>query len=270
MSTPPIIVKRVKKVVGGHHGGSWKIAYADFLAGMMTFFLLLWLVTLMEPKTKAQVASYFKKFNIFSKAGVSMLMEFYRTGKMEAPKVQTLPQELPEVKGVGDRFKRIVETRLKSLQEHILIEVTETPTKERVVKIEIVDLAEKPLFKPGSAELEPEAKEVLKVIAEELRGENVLVSIEGHTDAVPSRRGKVGNWELSTARAISAMLELEKNGFPAENITEVVGYADTKPLFPNNPYDPKNRRISLIVRYPQPKPTQALEGKPNLSPSPER
>ena len=270
MSTPPIIVKRVKKIAGGHHGGSWKVAYADFLAGMMTFFLLLWLVTLMEPKTKAQVAAYFKRFNIFSKAGISMLMEFYRTGRMEAPKVQTLPHELPEVKGVGDRFRRIIETRLKGLKEHVLIEVTETPTKERVVKIEIVDLADKPLFKPGSAEPEPEAKEILKVIAEELRGENVLVSIEGHTDAVPTRRGKIGNWELSTARAISAMLELEKNGFPPEKIIEVVGYADTKPLFPENPYDPRNRRISLTVRYPQPKPTQALETKPDFISSPER
>jgi len=270
MSTPPIIVKRVKKIAGGHHGGSWKVAYADFLAGMMTFFLLLWLVTIMEPKTKAQVAAYFKRFNIFSKAGVSMLMEFYRTGKMEAPKVQTLPHELPEAKGVGDRFRRIIETRLKGLKEHVLIEVTETPTKERVVKIEIVDLVDKPLFKPGSAEPEPEAKEILKVIAEELRGENVLVSIEGHTDAVPTRRGKIGNWELSTARAISAMLELEKNGFPPEKIIEVVGYADTKPLFPENPYDPRNRRISLTVRYPQPKPTQALETKPDFISSPER
>jgi len=270
MSTPPIIVKRVKKIAGGHHGGSWKIAYADFLAGMMTFFLLLWLVTLMEPKTKAQVAAYFKKFNIFSKAGVSMLMEFYRTGKMEGPKIQPLPTELPEVKGVGERFKRIVETRLRSLKEHVLIEVIETPTREKVIKIEIVDLAEKPLFKSGSAELEPEGKEILKVIAEELREENVLVSIEGHTDAIPSRRGKAGNWELSTARAISAMLELEKNGFPPENIIEVVGYADSKPYFPDNPYDPRNRRITLTVRYPQPKLTQKQETNTNLTSSPER
>ncbi len=252
MSTPPIIIKRVKKVVGGHHGGSWKIAYADFLAGMMTFFLLLWLVTLMEPKTKAQVAAYFKKFNIFSKAGISMLMEFYRTGKMEGPKVQTQTQELPPVKGEGERFKRIIETRLKSLQEHVLIEVTETSTKEKVVRIEIMELVNKPLFKPGSAELLPEGKEILKVLAEELKELPVLVSIEGHTDAVPSRRGKTGNWELSSARAISAMLELEKNGVPPEKILEVVGYADNFPLFKDNPYDAKNRRITLTVHYGPP------------------
>ncbi len=252
MSTPPIIVKRIKKVAGGHHGGSWKIAYADFLAGMMTFFLLLWLVTLMEPKTKAQVAAYFKKFNIFSKAGVSMLMEFYRTGRMETPKVETKTLELPEVKGAGERFRRIVETRLKSLKEHILIETYETEKKEKVIKIEIMDLLDKPLFKPGSAELEPEGLEILKILSEELAKEEVLVTIEGHTDALPSRRGKAGNWELSTARAISAMLELEKNGFPAERIEEVVGFADTKLLFPDNPYDPRNRRISFTIRYPSP------------------
>ncbi|MFN3568350.1 MAG: OmpA family protein, partial [Caldimicrobium sp.] len=252
MSTPPIIIKKVKKVVGGHHGGSWKIAYADFLAGMMTFFLLLWLVTIMEPKTKAQVAAYFKKFNIFSKAGISMLMEFYRTGKMEATKVLFLPHELPPVKGEEEKFKKILETRLKSLQEHVLIEVSETKTKERVVKIEIMDLVNKPLFSPGSAELLPEGKEILKILAEEIKDLPVLISIEGHTDALPSRRGKLGNWELSSARAISAAVELEKNGVSPDKFLEIVGYADNFPLFKDNPFDPRNRRITLTLHYGQP------------------
>uniref|UniRef100_A0A832GLG8 Chemotaxis protein n=1 Tax=Caldimicrobium thiodismutans TaxID=1653476 RepID=A0A832GLG8_9BACT len=249
MSTPPIIIKKVKKITGGHHGGSWKIAYADFLAGMMTFFLLLWLVTIMEPKTKAQVAAYFKKFNIFSKAGVSMLMEFYRTGKMEGPKVQPLPQDLPPVKGEGERFRRIIETRLKSLQEHVLVEIIEKSDKEKVIKIEIMDLVNKPLFRAGSAELLPEGKEILKILAEELKELPALISIEGHTDALPSRRGKLGNWELSSARALSAMLELEKNGVPPEKILEVVGYADNFPLFKDNPFDPRNRRITLTLHF---------------------
>lgn len=81
MSTPPIIIKRVKKVVGGHHGGSWKIAYADFLAGMMTFFLLLWLVSLMEPKTKAQVAAYFKNLISLAKLEPVCLWSFTEQGK---------------------------------------------------------------------------------------------------------------------------------------------------------------------------------------------
>lgn len=259
MSTPPIIIKKVKKIVGGHHGGSWKIAYADFLAGMMTFFLLLWLVTLMEPKTKAQVAAYFKKFNIFSKAGVSMLMEFYKTGKMEGPKVQHLPQELPPVKGEQEKFKRIIETRLKSLQEHVLIEVTETKTEERVVKIEIMDLVNKPLFSPGSAELLPEGKEILKILAEEIKDLPLLISIEGHTDALPSRRGKLGNWELSSARAISAAIELEKNGVSSDKFLEIVGYADNFPLFKENPFDPRNRRITLTLHYGQPETLKAKE-----------
>lgn len=249
MSTPPIIIKKVKKITGGHHGGSWKIAYADFLAGMMTFFLLLWLVTIMEPKTKAQVAAYFKKFNIFSKAGVSMLMEFYRSGKMEGPKIQTLPQDLPPVKGEGERLRRIIETRLKSLQEHVLVETIEKSDKERIVRIEIMDLVNKPLFRAGSAELLPEGKEILKILAEEIKELPALISIEGHTDALPSRRGKLGNWELSSARALSAMLELEKNGVPPEKILEVVGYADNFPLFKDNPFDPRNRRITLTLHF---------------------
>jgi len=251
VATPPIIIKKVKKVAGGHHGGSWKIAYADFLAGMMTFFLLMWLVSIMEPKTKAQVAAYFKKFNIFSKAGVSMLMEFYRTGKMDIQKIQPLPHELPEVKGEGERFRRIIETRLKALQEHVLIETFEKSDKEKIIKIEIVELINKPLFRPGSAELLPEGKEILRVIADEIKDLPVLISVEGHTDAHPTRKGKLGNWELSTARAISAMLELEKNGVPPDKIVEVVGYADNFPLIKDNPYDPKNRRITLTIRFGQ-------------------
>jgi len=263
MSTPPIIVKKVKKIVGGHHGGSWKIAYADFLAGMMTFFLLMWLVSIMEPKTKAQVAAYFRKFNIFSKAGVSMLMEFYRTGKMESPKIQSLTQELPPVKGEGDKFKKIIETRLKSLQEHVLIEVTETSLKEKVIKVEVMELVNKPLFKPGSAELTPEGKEILKVLADILKDLPVLISIEGHTDATLSPKGKTGNWELSTARAITAMLELEKNGVQPEKILEVVGYADNFPLFKENPYDPRNRRITLTIHYGPPETIKAQKEAPS-------
>lgn len=250
MSTPPIIIKKIKKISGGHHGGSWKIAYADFLAGMMTFFLLMWLVTLMEPKQKASVAAYFKKFNLFQKAGISMLMEYYRTGKIETHRiVQTLPHEIPPVKGEGERFKRIVETRLKSLKEHVLIETLETQQKERVVKIELVEFLNKPLFRSGSAELTPEAKEILKVLAEEIKNLPVTISVQGHTDAVPSRRGKLGNWELSTARAISTMLELEKNGIPPEKILEVAGYADTFPLIKEDPTDPRNRRITLLLYF---------------------
>ncbi|MDF2953470.1 MAG: Flagellar motor protein MotB [Thermodesulfobacterium sp.] len=246
MSTPPIIIKKVKKIVAGHHGGSWKVAYADFLAGMMTFFLLMWLITIMEPKQKAQVAAYFRKFNIFQKAGISMLMEYYKSGKITSSKMKTISQEIPPVKGQAEFFKRIIETYLKSLKEHILIEIDK---KRKTVRLEIIELVNKPLFYSGSAELTPEAKKILAVLAKELRDMHVTIEVEGHTDAVPSRRGKLGNWELSTARALSAMLELEKNGVPPEKIISVAGYADNFPLFKDNPLDPRNRRITLVIKF---------------------
>ena len=246
MSTPPIIIKKVKKVVVGHHGGSWKVAYADFLAGMMTFFLLMWLITIMEPKQKAQIAAYFRKFNIFKKAGISMLMEYYKSGKITSSKLKTIPQEIPPVKSKGELFKKIVETHLKSLKEHVLISVEE---KKKIVRLEIVELLNKPLFVIGSAELTPKAKKILAIFAKELKDMPVTIEVEGHTDAVPSRRGKLGNWELSTARALSAMLELEKNGVPPEKIRSVAGYADNFPLFKDNPLDPRNRRITLVVKF---------------------
>lgn len=249
MSTPPIIIKKVKKVVGGHHGGSWKVAYADFLAGMMTFFLLMWLVTIMEPKQKAQIAAYFRKFNIFEKAGISMLMEYYKSGKITSSKLKTVSQEIPPVKGEAEHFKRVVETYLKSLREHILINIEE---EKKSLRLEIMELVNKPLFYSGSAELTPETKKILGVLAKELRDMNVTIEVEGHTDAVPSRRGKLGNWELSTARALSAMLELEKNGVQPEKIVSVAGYADNFLLFKDNPFDPRNRRITLVIKFEQP------------------
>ncbi len=259
MSTPPIIIKKVKKVAGGHHGGSWKIAYADFLAGMMTFFLLMWLVTIMEPKQKAQVAAYFRKFNIFKKAGISMLMQYYKTGKITSVQLKSISQNIPPVKKVGEYFKKAIETHLKSLKEHVLIEVNE---KKRIIRLEIMELVNKPLFYSGSAELTPEAKKIFAVLAKELKDMNVSIEIEGHTDAVPSKRGKLGNWELSTARALSAMLELEKDGVPLKKIISVTGYADRFPLFKNNPYDPRNRRITLVIRFQQPTSLSQVTEKP--------
>ncbi|PMP67007.1 MAG: chemotaxis protein [Thermodesulfobacterium geofontis] len=251
MSTPPIIIKKVKKIVAGHHGGSWKVAYADFLAGMMTFFLLMWLITIMEPKQKAQIAAYFKKFNIFQKAGISMLMEYYKSGKITSSKLTTVSQEIPPVKGEAEYFRRIIETNLKSLREHVLINIEE---EKKVLRLEIIELVNKPLFYSGSAELTPDAKKILAFFAKELRERPVTIEVEGHTDAVPSRRGKLGNWELSTARALSTMLELEKNGVPPEKIISIAGYADNFPLFKNNPFDPRNRRITLVVKFQEPTP----------------
>jgi chemotaxis protein MotB len=249
MSTPPIIIKKVKKVVAGHHGGSWKIAYADFLAGMMTFFLLMWLISVMSPKQRASIAAYFKKFNIFKKAGLSMLLEYYKTGTIEIYRITSeTPTKLPIIKGIGEKFEKVVKTYLKSLKEHVLININE---KKGIVKIEIIDLVNKPLFKGGSAELTPEAKKILKIFAEILKDLPVTISVEGHTDTVPYKGGKVGNWELSTARALSAMLELEKDGVPPQKFKEVVGYADNFPLF-KNPYDPRNRRITLTLHYQPP------------------
>ncbi len=246
MATPPIIIKKIKKTITGHHGGSWKVAYADFLAGMMTFFLLMWLITIMEPKQKAQIAAYFRKFNIFEKAGVSMLMEYYRSGKISSSKLKTVTQEIPPIKGEAEFFKKIMETRLKSLREHVLIEIEK---EKNLVRVEIIELINKPLFISGSAELTPEAKKILDILAKELKELPVIIEIEGHTDAVPSKRGKLGNWELSTARALSAMLELEKNGVSPEKIKSVAGYADNFPLFKENPLDPRNRRITLVIEY---------------------
>ncbi len=254
MSQPPIIIKRIKKIEAGHHGGSWKIAYADFLAGMMTFFLLMWLISLMSPKKKAAIAGYFRHFNIFKKAGISMLMEYYRTGtirlnRMPQAIIPETIEQMPQIKGTGKRLKQLVKTRLASLKQHILIRTVRLPSEKKVVKIEIVDLVGKPLFRPGSAIPSPELQKILKVFAKELKDMPVKIDVEGHTDATTGRGGQMVNWQLSAARALTSMLLLEKYGVPDSQILKVVGCGDKFPLFKNNPYDPRNRRITLTLHF---------------------
>lgn len=141
-------------------------------------------------------------------------------------------------------MKKVIEEKLRELKDHIMID-----TVEGGVRIQIVDLEGEPMFPLSSAEPTEKAKEILKVVAENIKDEPAKIAVEGHTDAVPFRGGKTTNWELSTARASSARRELEKNGVEPEKIARVVGYADTMPLIKEDPKDPRNRRISIILMF---------------------
>ncbi|MCS7163914.1 MAG: OmpA family protein [Thermodesulfovibrio sp.] len=241
-SKTTIIIKKIKKGHEGHHGGSWKVAYADFTTAMMAFFLLLWLLSMLDPVKKAALANYFKNFNIFE-SGRSFMQESSAIHQEIKTSVQEYTPE-NRAKKFEEEFKKTIEERLKELKDHIMIDVVEGG-----VRIQILDLEGQPMFPLASAEPTEKAREILKIVAENIKDEPARIAVEGHTDAVPFKGGKTTNWELSTARASSARRELEKFGVPPEKIARVVGYADTLPLIKENPKDPRNRRISIILMF---------------------
>ncbi len=250
-----IIKKSKKRGHEGSHGGSWKVAYADFVTAMMAFFLLLWLITMVSPEKRARVASYFKYFALFQHAGTSMMegsVEIMDERAGEAPKV---PKELGRGsmdvlsrEQLKDRLKKQIEEKLADVKDQVMVDIFEGG-----VRIQLVDKKGKPMFSLGSAEPTEDAKKILKVIAESIRDINNKIAIEGHTDALTYSTNKYTNWELSTERASAARRELERYGMDPDRLTKVAGYAATDPLIKEDPTDPRNRRISILLLYPSEK-----------------
>jgi chemotaxis protein MotB len=242
-SKTTIIVRKIKKGHGDHHGGSWKVAYADFVTAMMAFFLLLWLISMVEPQKRAAIADYFRNFNIFQQSGRFFMEQASSIHKEVKTTVEPVTGE-NVAERLKEQLKQAIEQKLKNLKDHIMIE-----TVEGGVRIQIVDLEGEPMFPSASSEPTEKAREILKVVSENIKDEPAKIAVEGHTDAVPFRGGKITNWELSTERASSARRELEKNGVDPSKISRVVGYADTMPLIKDDPKDPRNRRISIILMF---------------------
>lgn len=271
------IIKKVKKVSGGgHHGGSWKVAYADFVTAMMAFFLLLWLITMTSPEKRARLAHYFKYFSIFEKSGSSMLDgQSGVTPYPGTPLMEQIREEKPtkeektadsdntgsEIGGIPKLKKTELAEKLKFLVQYSLIEVKDQVMIDVIpegVRIQVIDQEGRPMFAPGSAQLSPEAKKILKVITDAINGLDNKITIDGHTDATGYSYGKYTNWELATARASAARQEMERDGLNPDRIARVSGYAATQPLFPENPNDPRNRRISITILFPE-APTKSLK-----------
>lgn len=241
-----IIIKKIKKGHEGHHGGAWKVAYADFVTAMMAFFLLMWLLAMVSPEKRAALSEYFKHFSIFEKAGQSFMMEGQQQVLEKGQEMKTFdfgegkaalsPEDLKE------KLKKAIEEKLRALKDQAVVDIFEGG-----VRIQLVDLEGKSMFLPGSAQLTPSAKEILKLVGENIKDLPNRIAVEGHTDASPLKTGKITNWELSTDRASSARRELEANGIDPVRIARVVGYADTELLIKENPNDPRNRRISIIL-----------------------
>ena len=249
-----IIIKRVKKISGGGaHGGAWKVAYADFVTAMMAFFLLLWLLSMVSTEKRARMATYFKSFSIFEKSGTSFMEKssevFNQAGESESQVTQDAAGQGQQQKAEAfkETIKEAIEAKLGDIKDQIMVDVFEGG-----VRIQLVDKLGKPMFDVGSSTPTPMATRIMQVIGDQVKNMPNPVSVEGHTDALAFRASATrGNWELSTERALMAKKQLEGFGLNPGRLTRVAGYADTVPFIKEDPEDPRNRRISIILLFPE-------------------
>lgn len=271
-SQRPIVIRRVKKQAGGHHGGAWKIAYADFVTAMMAFFLLMWLLGSTAKGDLQGIADYFRTplqvalsggsgagdaAHVIKGGGkdLTRLEGQVRQGEIEAPRrsynLKAAQQELARIEKrklseLKGRLQASIETlpALKPFKDQLLIDITIDG-----LRVQIVDEQNRPMFAMGSATLQPYTREILHEIAKVLNEVPNRVSISGHTDAHPYSGGQRGysNWELSADRANASRRELLGGGMEESKIARVVGLASSVPFDPEDPHNPINRRISIIV-----------------------
>jgi chemotaxis protein MotB len=250
-SNKSIIVKKIKKIEGGHHGGAWKVAYADFVTAMMAFFLLLWLLSMVSDEKRARLSDYFKHFSMFDSGGESWMeksSEMFNETGVTKQKVFTdsIKNDVPNVEGIEEILNQGIAEQVGDVKDQVLVDLTDDG-----VRIQITDKDGSLMFQKGKKELTTKAKEILKVITEQIRSLPNKIIIEGHTDALQYSGSSYSNWELSTERASSARIALEGFGIDPKRVVRVTGYADTDPLIKEDPLDPSNRRISITIQHPK-------------------
>ncbi len=234
-SQPIIVIKR-KGGHGGHHGGAWKVAYADFVTAMMSLFIVLWLMGSSE-KVKKAVAGYFNDpKGTASLLGTNMASDGMTTTTKVDDKMRKLKEKLEE------EIK--AKKELQKLSKQIEITIT-----EEGLRIELIEDKNGTFYQSGSARLSESGQELIALLAGELKPLPNELLIEGHTDATKySTDANYSNWELSADRANSARRLLQENGVRSDQVTQVRGYADQLLRVKSNPYDPSNRRISILVK----------------------
>ncbi len=248
---PIIIVKKTIKG-GGHHGGAWKVALADFMTAMFALFLVMWLVN-QGDDVKQAVQGYFQDPVGYTKAAKMGLLKGGRGVLQGAPPGRGSGQDLQtpeeryqqEMEQLASRIKQVIDEMpgLSVLKNHMQLEVT-----REGLRIQLIEgSSDVTFFKPGSPTLSLKGELILKTIAMELNKLSNQLVIEGHTDAVDySRSEDYTNWELSADRANAARRAMETK-LQDNQVYQVRGYADKKPRFKENPGDPRNRRITILV-----------------------
>ncbi len=234
--TRPIIVLKKKGDHGGHHGGAWKVAYADFVTAMMALFIVLWLLNSSKQIQEA-VGGYFKDPTGTSKKVGSNMQGAGENFVLTRDNMPRLKEQLQKA------IRQM--TDFEKLKSHIDMTVT-----AEGLRIELSESASGTFFNSGKAKLNADGAELLVTLAQELGNLPNRLSIEGHTDSQPyAPSATYGNWELSADRANAARRVMQSNGIRADQIIQVRGFADQRLRKPEAPLDPANRRISVIVQY---------------------
>ena len=232
----PIIIIKKKIYHGGHHGGAWKVAYADFVTAMMALFIVLWLLSSSEDVKKA-VGGYFQDPKGQGKQIGSTLAGSGESLSLSKLDMKQIKQKIEEAMRKAPEFK--------SIREHISITVT-----GEGLRIELLETDKGMFFTSGSSVPSKFGAEILSSFAVELGKMPNGVLIEGHTDATPFTSDReYSNWELSSDRANAARRLMQENGLRDNQVTQVRGFADQRLRNEGDPKDPKNRRISVIVQY---------------------
>lgn len=264
---PTVIVKRGKRRHAGHHGGAWKLAYADFMTAMMAFFLLLWLLSSATAPQLKGIAEYFRqplKISLYGgersaeasspiRGGGSDVTSDEKGVSHNAPMATDTAKRPGDVQQEKDRQKALElnlralvnsSPKLSDFKQQIRIDST-----TQGVRIEIVDTQKRPMFASASDDVQPYMRDILDAIGHALSSEPNHIVVQGHTDAAPYAGGQSGysNWELSTSRANAARRQLVAGGLPADKVLRVVGLASVQNLVKDNPLAAENRRISIIV-----------------------
>lgn len=267
-----LVIKRVKKGKHPHHGGAWKIAYADFVTAMMAFFLLMWLLGSTTQGELEGIAEYFKQPLKVSLAGGSGsgdsssvikgggkdltrresqikkgdIKAQKKTINLKAAEAELDRLEFTQLKGLQGKLEKAMEANpsLKEYSKQLLIDIT-----LEGLRIQIVDAKNRPMFASGKAELLPYMRDILREIGRVLNEMPNKISLSGHTDAKPYPSGERGysNWELSSDRANASRRELVAAGIDEGKIVRVVGLSSSVLLDQADPFNPINRRISIIV-----------------------
>jgi len=272
----PIIIKRIKKVSGGAHGGAWKVAYADFVTAMMAFFLLLWLLNSTTPEQKEGLSDYFTPTTAATQSvagadgvleGLSVNSDGSSSGDVTTPMPDEMVIEKEEAAAedsaesefavaMANREQEAFEdtasdlslsiqnsAELSQIKDQVMIDVTEDG-----MRIQLVDKDNRSMFRDDTADLYSYADRMLRLISEQVGKLPNRIAISGHTDAVPFQAGAVyTNWELSSDRANTARRVLRESGVSPDRFAEIIGKAGTEPLLPGRPNRPENRRITILV-----------------------
>jgi len=269
----PIIIKRIKKAGGGAHGGAWKIAYADFVTAMMAFFLLMWLMGSTTKGDLQGIADYFQtplkvamsggsgsgdSSSVIKGGGKDLTRtngqiknsndttKSRKTFNLKAAQAELEKAEEAQLQGLKKRIEAAIETSpaLKQYKKQLLLDITSDG-----LRIQIVDEQNRPMFALAKADLQPYTKEILIEIGQLLNDIPNKVSLSGHTDASPYSSGEKGysNWELSADRANASRRALVAGGMDETKVLRVVGLSSAVPFNKDDPLDPVNRRISIIV-----------------------